>query len=138
MNRNTIFTAPTQAIALNTLVPVTGDSAYRMEVTDDQYLAVYTITTPPADSVPLQDPAEPYTGFHEQVQQVLKDADAISNDEDRQRLHQVLYKYKDSFAKGSLDCGLTDIHMVHIPTQPGTPPTYVRQYKIPLESYELV
>lgn len=93
MNRDTVFTVPPQAIALSTLVPVSDDSAYRMEVTDDQHLVVYTITTPPAPTdpksttnlshnIPLQDPEEPYTRFHEQVQQVLKDADAISSDKD--------------------------------------------------------
>lgn len=72
------------------------------------------------------------------MKRFLKDADAISSDEDRQRLRQVLYKCKDSFAKDSLNCGLTNIHMVRIPTRPGAPPTYVRQYKIPLASYEPV
>ncbi|RXN36126.1 NYNRIN-like protein [Labeo rohita] len=49
-----------------------------------------------------------------------------------------MYKYKDSFAKDSLDCGLTDLHVVRIPTHPKAPPTFVKQYKIPLESYEPV
>ncbi|RXN39364.1 gag-pol fusion [Labeo rohita] len=38
----------------------------------------------------------------------------------------------------SLDCGLTDLHVVRIPTHPKAPPTFVKQYKIPLESYEPV
>ncbi len=73
---------------------------------------------------------EPYTGFNTQIQQILSEADALHNEVDHQGLKEVLHKYKDSFAKDSLDCGLTNIHMVHIPTKPNTPPTFVRQYKI--------
>ncbi len=57
---------------------------------------------------------------------------------DRQGLKEVLHKYKDSFAKDSLDCGLTNIHTVRIPTNPNVPPTFVQQYKIPIVSYEPV
>ncbi len=81
---------------------------------------------------------EPYTGFNTQIQQILSEADALHNEVDHQGLKEVLHKYKDSFAKDSLDCGLTNIHMVHIPTKPNTPPTFVRQYKIPIASYESV
>ncbi|KAI2655879.1 Pro-Pol polyprotein [Labeo rohita] len=77
-------------------------------------------------------------GFETQVQQILRDADALQEDADRHKLRQVLYKYKDSFAKDSLDCGLTDLHVVRVPTHPKAPPTFVKQYKIPLESYEPV
>ncbi|RXN21994.1 Retrovirus-related Pol poly from transposon opus [Labeo rohita] len=59
-------------------------------------------------------------------------------DADRHKLCQVLYKYKDSFAKDSLDCGLTDLHVVRILMHPKAPPTFVKQYKIPLESYKPV
>lgn len=64
------------------------------------------------------------------------DADAMDNEEDRQKLRQVILKYKEYFAKDSLNCGLTDIHTVRIPTCPGAPPTFVRQYKILIASYE--
>ncbi|XDV36008.1 hypothetical protein PO909_005862 [Leuciscus waleckii] len=79
---------------------------------------------------------EPYQGFESQVQQILQDADALQDDADRQRLKQVLYKFKQSFAKDSLDCGLTDLHTVRIPTHPEAPPTFVKQYKIPIASHE--
>ncbi|XDV51359.1 hypothetical protein PO909_020245 [Leuciscus waleckii] len=79
---------------------------------------------------------EPYQGFELQVQQILQDADALQDDADRQRLKQVLYKFKESFAKDSLDCGLTDLHTVRIPTHPEAPPTFVKQYKIPIASHE--
>ncbi len=49
-----------------------------------------------------------------------------------------MHKYKDSFAKDFLDCGLINIHTVHIPTNPNAPPRFLRQYKIPLASYEPV
>ncbi len=77
-------------------------------------------------------------GFNAQVQQILSEADALHNEADRQGLKEVLHKYKDSFAKDSLDCGLTNIHTVRIPTNPNAPPTFVRQYKIPIASYEPV
>ncbi len=50
---------------------------------------------------------EPYAGFNTQIQQILSDADALHNEVERQGLKEVLLKYKDSFAKDSLDCGLT-------------------------------
>ncbi|RXN20361.1 Retrovirus-related Pol poly from transposon [Labeo rohita] len=81
---------------------------------------------------------EPYTGFDAQIQQILRETDALHNEADRQGLKEVLYKYKDSFTKDSLDCGLTNIHTVRIPTDPNAPPTFMRQYKIPIASYEPV
>ncbi len=41
-------------------------------------------------------------------------------------------------SKDSLDCCLTNIHTVRIPINPNAPPIFVRQYKIPLASYEPV
>ncbi len=76
--------------------------------------------------------------FNAQVQQILSEADALHNEADRQGLKEFLHKYKNSFAKDSLDCGLTNIHTVRIPTNPNAPPTFVRQYKIPIASYEPV
>ncbi len=67
---------------------------------------------------------EPYAGFNAQIQQILSEADALHNEVDRQQLKEVLQKYKDSFAKDSLDCGLTNMwtdHTVHIPTNPNEP-----------------
>ncbi len=53
---------------------------------------------------------EPYAGFNAQIQQILSEADALHNEVDRQGLKEVLQKYKDTFAKYSLDCDLTNIH----------------------------
>ncbi len=81
---------------------------------------------------------EPYAGFNAQIQQILSEVNALRNEVDRQGLKEVVHKYKNSFAKYSLDCGLTNIHTVRIPTNPNTPPTFVCQYKIPIASYESV
>ncbi|KAL1270904.1 hypothetical protein QQF64_029920 [Cirrhinus molitorella] len=147
---HTVSTVPFKIITLISVMPMLKEQVCRTELTGDKHLAVYTISSHPickADSVtsPLtvhttEDGAtgEPFPGFETQVQQILKDADAIQEDADRHKLRQVLYKYKDSFAKDSLDCGLTDLHVVRIPTPPNAPPSFVKQYKIPLESYEPV
>ncbi len=78
---------------------------------------------------------EPYAGFNAQIQQILSEANALHNEVDCQGLKEVLHKYNDSFVKDSLDCGLTNIHTVRIPTNRNAPPTFVRQYKIPIASY---
>ena len=144
LDPNTAFTAPSQQIAVTSIAPVPPENVHRMEAAN-KGLAIYSIASEP-DDTPLtatgggtpQTSSDPYPDFEMQVQQVLSDADALTCDTDRHRLRQLLYKFKNSFAKDSLDCGLTDIHMVRIPTRPDAPPTYVRQYKIPLASYEPV
>ncbi len=117
---------------------------------DDTHLTVYAVSTQPATEPPTRvisgahspfndlTAEEPYAGFNTQIQQILSEADALHNEVERQGLKEVLQKYKDSFAKDSLDCGLTNIHTVRIPTNPNAPPTFVRQYKIPIASYEPV
>ncbi len=144
------FTKPHEVIAITSILPVSRESVCRSELTDDTHLAVYAVSTQPATesstqvTIGAQSPSndltaeEPYAGFNAQVQQILSEADALHNEADRQGLKEVLHKYKDSFAKDSLDCGLTNIHTVHIPTNPNVPPTFVRQYKIPIASYEPV
>ncbi len=81
---------------------------------------------------------KPYARFNAQIQQILSEADALHNEVDRQGLKEVLHKYKDSFLNDSLACGLTNSRTVCIPTNPNAPPTFVRQYKIPIVSYEPV
>ncbi|KAL1277259.1 hypothetical protein QQF64_023932 [Cirrhinus molitorella] len=144
------FTRPYKTIAIMSILPATKQSVCRSELTNNAHLAVYAISTQPGTALPervssvTQSPAdgpateEPYAGFNAQIQQILSEADALHDDADRQGL-EVLHKYnKDSFAKDSLDCGLTSIHTVRIPTNPNAPPTFVRQYKIPIASYEPV
>ncbi|KAL1247998.1 hypothetical protein QQF64_023374 [Cirrhinus molitorella] len=81
---------------------------------------------------------ELYLGFEAQVQQILRNADAIQDETDLKKLRQILYQYKASFAKDSLDCRLTNLHTVRIPSHPNAPPTFVKQYKIPIASHEPV
>ena len=147
---NTLFTAPFKFIAITSVMSVTKDQVCRTELTEDQHLAVYTVShqsvgetdepatplnTKPTDDTPME---EPYPGFESPVQRILQDANALQSDTVRQGLRQVLYKFKESCAKDSLDCGLTNLHMVHIPTHPDAPPTFVKQYKIPIASQEPV
>ncbi|XP_052433544.1 uncharacterized protein LOC127974375 [Carassius gibelio] len=111
---NTLFTAPFKLIAITSVMSVCKDQVCRTELTEDQHLTIYTIshqnvgeanesTTPlntnPTDDTPME---EPYPGFESQVQQILQDANALQSDTDRQGLRQVLYKFKESFAKDSL------------------------------------
>ncbi len=149
-NDTITFTKPHEIIAITSILPVSRESVCRSELTDDTHLAVYAVSTQPATESPTrvtigaQSPSndltaeEPYAGFNAQIQQILSEADALHNEVDRQGLKEVLQKYKDSFAKDSLDCGLTNIHTVRIPTNSNAPPTFVRQYKIPIVAYEPV
>ncbi len=126
------------------------ESVCHLELTDDTHLAVYAVSTQPKTESPIQvtigaqSPSnyltaeEPYAGFNAQIQQILSEADALHNEVDRQGLKEVLHKYKDSFVKDSLDCGMTNIHTVCIPTNPNAPPIFMRQCKIPIASYEPV
>ncbi|KAG1941678.1 retrotransposable element [Pimephales promelas] len=147
---DTLRTAPFKIISIASVMPMDKDQVCRTELTEDRHLAVYTVSKQPAcetdetsaptlvNSTGDSLTEEPYPGFESQVQQILSDADAIQDDADRQRLRQVLYKFKASFAKDSLDCGLTHLHTVRIPTHPQAPPTHMRQYKIPIPSQEPV
>ncbi len=149
-NDTITFKKPHEIIAITSILPVSRESVCRSELTDDTHLAVYAVSTQPATESPTQvtigakSPSndltaeEPYAEFNAQIQKILSEADALHNEVDCQGLKEVLHKYKDSFAKDSLDCGLTNIHTVRIPTNPNAPPTFVRQYKIPLVSYEPV
>ncbi len=149
-NDTITFTKPHEIIAITSILPVSRESVCRSELTDDTHLAVNAVSTQPVTESPTQitigaqSPSndltaeEPFAGFNAQIQQILSEADALHNEVDRQGLKEVLHKYKDSFAKNSLDCGLTNIHTVRIPTNPNAPPTFVREYKIPIASYEPV
>ncbi len=143
-NDTITFTKPHEIIAITLILLVSR------EVTDDTHLTVYAVSTQPVTESPTQVTIEvpkplrltllqkkPMPGST-QFKQILSEVDALHNGVDRQGLKEVLHKYKDSFAKDSLDCGLTNIHTMRIPTNPNAPPTFVRQYKIPIASYEPV
>lgn len=55
-----------------------------------------------------------------------------------QELRHVFYEHKGIFSKDSYDYGVTDIHTVHIPTDPNAPPAFVRQYRIPLAAFDSI
>ncbi|KAL0154641.1 hypothetical protein M9458_048904, partial [Cirrhinus mrigala] len=106
------FTRPHETIAITSILPASKESVCRSELTEDTHLADYAVSTQPG---PDQGPAETSTT----EEPYAREADALHNGADRQGLKEVLHKYKDSFPpKDSLDCGLTNIHMVHIPTNP--------------------
>ncbi len=119
------ITKPHEIIAITSILPVSRESVCRSELTDDTHLTVYAVSTQPATESPTQvtigaqSPSNDLTAeepFNAQVQQLLSEADTLHNEADRQGHKEVLHKYKDSFAKDSLDCGLTTIHTVRIPT----------------------
>ncbi len=136
-NDTITFTKPHEIIAITSILPVSRESVCCSEVTDDTHLAVYAVSTQPVTESPTQvtigaqSPSndltaeESYAGFNAQIQQILSEADALHNEVDRQGLKEVLHP----FAKDSLDCAHPN---------PNAPPTYVRQYKIPIASYEPV
>ncbi len=124
-NDTITFTKPHEIII--SILPVSRESVCRSELTDDSHLNVYAVSTQPAtESLYTNDSTaeETYTGFNAQIQKILSEPDALHNEVDRQGLKEDLQKYKDSFAKDSLDCGLNNIHTVRIPTSQNAPPTF--------------
>ena len=81
---------------------------------------------------------EPYPGFENEVQQQLKKADALTLDVQRNQLRELFYDFQHIWSRDANDCGVTDLHTVRILTDPSAPPTFVRQYKIPLGAYESI
>lgn len=51
---------------------------------------------------------------------------------------EVFHDFQSIFSKDSNDCGVTDLHPVHIPTDPTTPQMFVHQLKIALLAYESI
>uniref|UniRef100_A0A8C5Q8I3 ribonuclease H n=1 Tax=Leptobrachium leishanense TaxID=445787 RepID=A0A8C5Q8I3_9ANUR len=79
---------------------------------------------------------EIFPGFQDMVQQQISFTDGCSNDMERQQLKEVLMEFQDIFAKDSYDCGVTDLHIARVQTDPNAPPVYVRQYWLPLACYD--
>ncbi len=151
------LTKPHEIIAITSILPVCRESICLSELTDDTHLAVYTVSTQSETeyTVDHQGPkllkklncrgtllhrsTAPYCrGPMHKFNRSWVRRMPSTNEVDRQGLKEVLHKYMDSFAKDSLDCGLTNIHTMRIPTNPNVPPTFVWQYKIPIASYEPV
>ncbi len=84
-----VSTAPFKVITIISVMPVAKEQVCRTELTEDQHLAVYTVSnhftcendnaTAPLTAHGTEEvmTEEPYPGFETQVQQILKDADAI-------------------------------------------------------------
>uniref|UniRef100_A0A8C6LWT6 ribonuclease H n=1 Tax=Nothobranchius furzeri TaxID=105023 RepID=A0A8C6LWT6_NOTFU len=87
-----------------------------------------------AGSPPRSKPPEKPPEVLSQIERVVDQADALTTEVERDKLRQLLLKYKDFLSLDSLDCGLTTIHEVRIPTPPHAQLTFVWQYKIPLAS----
>ncbi|KAL0172163.1 hypothetical protein M9458_032474, partial [Cirrhinus mrigala] len=107
---HTVSTVPFKIITIVSVAPVVKEQP--------SYLRDNVTAPPTVHKTEDVKTEESYSGFETQ-----KDADH----------HKVLYKYKELFAKDSLDCGLTDLHVVRVPMHPKAPPIFVKQYKIPLE-----
>lgn len=86
------------------------ETVCRVKLPDQQYLMIHAKTTQ-SESTKQEDPptsnatcpANSDENFEMQIQQILQEADAMDNEENRQTLYQVILKYKDYFAKDTLD-----------------------------------
>lgn len=139
-----VYTKPSKAIALFPVLDLNSDSVSRVDLSLKEQMTLHSVNvlavSSSSDHSDLQTGAEGKGSatISDQIEEVVMKADALTTPEEREKLRTVLLKYKDSFSIDSLDCGLTTIHSVRIPTPPDAPPTFVRQYKIPLASYEPV
>uniref|UniRef100_A0AAV2KZM9 ribonuclease H n=1 Tax=Knipowitschia caucasica TaxID=637954 RepID=A0AAV2KZM9_KNICA len=141
-----LLTKPSRSISLFTVPGPKSSDVYRVDLTNQSEMVLQTISVIDSgvDTFPTREVHEPTQeptacpSFEEELDKTVALADAINTDEERAKLRQVLMKYKSSFATDATDCGLTNIHTVRIPSKPNAPPTYVRQYKIPLASYKPV
>ena len=109
----------------------------------DGDMVVYSITTQPGGAGPQTEETkptleEPYPAFEAEITQKLEKADALTTPDQRVALKQLFYEFATILSKDSHDCGVTDLHTVRIPTDPQAPPTFVRQYRIPLAAYESI
>ncbi|XP_070399381.1 zinc finger protein 729 [Nothobranchius furzeri] len=102
-------------------------TALRLETEHGETTCSLPSSEPPPPLPQL--PSEPHSDVLSHIVQV------VDNEVERDKLQQLLLKYKDSLSVDSLDFGLTTIREVRIPTPPHAAPTYVRQYKIPLASH---
>ena len=116
------------------------ESVSRIDFSHDKQMTLHTVDILGVNSTP--DPPESQEELNpgscptvtDRIEEVVAQANALVNDEERDQLRQVLLKYQNFFSLDSLDCGLTTVHSMRIPTPPDAPPTFVRQYKIPLAS----
>lgn len=92
-------------------------------------MVVYTLVTQPGDTisggnVAHSPPLEPYPSFKSEVNQQLTKTDALMTEDQRDVFQKLFRDFQLIFSKDSLDCGVTDLHNVRIPTDPKVPPTF--------------
>lgn len=138
-----LFTSPARMISIAPHESLEGEQIQRATPQAGREMVVYALASPTSHSPPkggaveLQ-PGEPYPGFELDVQQQLENADALGEDSQKQQLRELFYDFQHIWARDSNDCGVTDLHTVTIPTAPNAPPSFVRQYKIPLAAYDSI
>ncbi|ROK06853.1 hypothetical protein DPX16_23456 [Anabarilius grahami] len=144
---NTSFTASFKSISITSIKLVPTEQVRRTELMEDQHLAVPTVANQPACET--QESAarlianltadttteEPLPRFESEGQQSQKDANALKNDADCQKLRQVLNKFKVTFAKDLLDCGRTKLHQEPTRVSP-TELVTAWQVTLPLHLYQ--
>ncbi|CAJ1057765.1 hypothetical protein LDENG_00238730%2C partial [Xyrichtys novacula] len=138
-------TLPSRAISLFPTVPLDHDTICQVDLSEDSQMVLHTVQVLNVSSEPEMahtlsgvEPSIFPTGqtpehdpdFDAKVEQLVAEADALNGEEEREKLRKLLHKYRASFAKDSLDCGLTSIHSIRIPTPPDAPPTFVRHQRI--------
>ncbi|KAJ8356308.1 hypothetical protein SKAU_G00191020 [Synaphobranchus kaupii] len=136
------LTHPTNMIAIFPQEPIQSSTVCHVDLGVKVGMVLHTSTMTPnasssgdAGTLLLE---EPYLDFESEVQQQLSRADALKGDAQRQELQSLFYDFKHLFSRDSSDCGVTDLHTVRIPMDPGAPPTFVHQYRIPLAAFESI
>ena len=136
------FTHPTQMVSICPRESMHADAVCRVDLSQTNEMVVHAIVSEHSsalsDGVNLPPQEEPYSGFEVEAQQQLDKADALETDTQRQELKDLFYEFQGIFSRDSYDCGITYIHSVRIPTDPNAPPTFVRQYEIPLAAFESI
>ncbi|CAJ1081240.1 hypothetical protein LDENG_00238730%2C partial [Xyrichtys novacula] len=133
-------TLPSRAISLFPTVPLDHDTICQVDLSEDSQMVLHQVQVLNVSSEPEMahtlsgvEPSIFPTGqtpehdpdFDAKVEQLVAEADALNGEEEREKLRKLLHKYRASFAKDSLDCGLTSIHSIRIPTPPDAPPTFL-------------
>ncbi len=138
-----VFTFPTKMITIACHNALEQQTICGANLCTEGDMVVYALTTQPGSTDTsgvglVLKPEEPYPGLESEIEQQLAKADALTTQEQRDALKSLFYDFKALFSRDSHDCGVTNLHTVRIPTDPEAPPSFVRQYKIPLAAYESI
>ena len=132
-------TFPTEMITVRRHESLQDEAICGASLTREGDMMVYALATQPGQEIPGDaQPEELYPGFEAEIKQQLDQADALTSDAQRATLRKLFLDFQPIFSKDSTDCGVTNLHTVHIPTDPNALPTFVRQYKIPLAAYKSI